>query len=433
MSTALSLEQAPPLSVPLRFFLTAPLFGAASAVLLLWVGPEALQSRWTPAALALTHLFALGALTMVMCGALFQMLPVLVGVKVTRPRLWGGICHVLLVLGTLSLAAGFLTAAPASFRLAVILLAAGLGLFLVVIGTGLLRAPRLQDSVRGMRWACGGLAVTLGFGITLTLGHGWESLPILRVPLTDLHLSWGLLGWVAALIAVVSWQVIPMFQMTPEYPPVLRRWLAAGVLVLLVWFGISAAVNWPGSTWPLAGLALLLIAFAGLTLWLLTRRRRTVGDTNLSYWRLGMVALIAAALLAIAGRLGMMVPGSRLALAPAVLFLAGFALSVVSGMLYKIVPFLVWLHLQQRIGENPAARGSIAPPNMRAVIREPRARAQWWLHTAALTLLLAGLVFPILLRPAALLWLASFAMLGYNLVTAARLYRRECARIAACT
>lgn len=37
-------------------------------------------------------------------------------------------------------------------------------------------------------------------------------------------------------------------------------------------------------------------------------------------------------------------------LAAAVLFIAGFALSVMCGMLYEIVPFLAFLHLQQRIG-----------------------------------------------------------------------------------
>lgn len=434
MTTAgLSLEQAPPLSVPLRFFLTAPLFGMVAAATLLVAGPEALLSRWLPETLALTHLFVLGVLTMVMCGALFQMLPVLVGVRVLRPRLWGGICHLLLAGGTLTLATAFLTAAPFAFRLAMLLLGAALGLFIVVIGAGLLRAPRVHDSVRGMRWAVGGLAVTLGLGLALTLGHGWESFPILRVPLTDLHAGWGLLGWVALLITVVSWQVIPMFQMTPEYPALLRRWFPVAVFVLLAWQSVSAAIAWPGSPLPVAGLAAACASYAIWTLVLLGRRRRTIGDVNLWFWRLGMAALILAAPLALAVRLGMPPAGSRLTLAPALLFLTGFAFSVVNGMLYKIVPFLVWLHLQQRIGENPAARGRVAPPNMRAVIREPRARTQWWLHATGLVLLLGGLAAPVLLRPAALVWFASFALLFYNLSAAMLLYRSEAARIAACS
>jgi len=74
----LSFEQAPPFALPLRFFLTAPLFLLAAAGLIVWA-PEALASRWTPQALALTHALTLGFLAMVMLGALMQMLPVVAG------------------------------------------------------------------------------------------------------------------------------------------------------------------------------------------------------------------------------------------------------------------------------------------------------------------------------------------------------------------
>ena len=53
MNTAgLSLEQAPPFSVPLRFFLTAPWFLVLAAALILWEGPGIFASRWLPATLA---------------------------------------------------------------------------------------------------------------------------------------------------------------------------------------------------------------------------------------------------------------------------------------------------------------------------------------------------------------------------------------------
>ena len=83
LSTAgLSLEQAPPIGVPFRFFLTAPLFTLAAGLLLAWQGEDLMASRWTPGALTGAHLIALGFLSQVMCGALFQMLPVLAGSRV---------------------------------------------------------------------------------------------------------------------------------------------------------------------------------------------------------------------------------------------------------------------------------------------------------------------------------------------------------------
>lgn len=429
MNAGLSLEQAPPLSVPLRFFLSAPLFGLAAAGLLLWLGPGVLASRWSVGALALTHLLVLGVLTMVMCGALLQMLPVLAGVRVARPRMIGGLCHGLLVLGTLSLAAGFLGAGQGGFRVAVVLLGLGLGGFLAVTGFGLARAPHLQDSVRGMRWALLGLALTAGLGLSLGLGHSGLGLPLLRWPLTDLHLAWGLLGWIATLVAVVAWQLVPMFQMTPPYPPRLRRWLAAGMFALLGWHSLAVLRGWPLAQLPALLLAAALAAFALITLRLLAQRRRKVGDTSLAFWRLGMAALLLAAAIGAASRLAPPAVAARLALAATLLFLLGFALSVVNGMLYKIVPFLVWLHLQQRLATRTEARHRIVLPNMKSILPEPRSRQQFYLHLAALAVLLAGVPLPALLRPAAALWLVDFALLELNLLSATRRYRVECRRI----
>src|SRR3989338_5515889 len=65
----LSIQQAPPLSVPARFFLTAPVFGMVAALILLFTGKDLLSSRWTPGMLAVTHCLTLGFFTSVMIGA----------------------------------------------------------------------------------------------------------------------------------------------------------------------------------------------------------------------------------------------------------------------------------------------------------------------------------------------------------------------------
>ena len=121
----------------------------------------------------------------------------------------------------------------------------------------------------------------------------------------------------------------------------------------------------------------------------------------------------------------------RLLVTATVLFLAGFALSVASGMLYKIVPFLVWLHWQQRLSSRLDLRHQLVLPNMRSILPEARCRRQLQCHALALALLLAAVWLPVLVRPAALLWAASFALLGMNLLQAGLLYQRECRRIEA--
>jgi hypothetical protein len=72
-------------------------------------GPELLASRWTPAALALTHLITVGFMLQVMLGAMIQILPVVAGANIARPLRVATLVHALLVRGALLLVAGFLS------------------------------------------------------------------------------------------------------------------------------------------------------------------------------------------------------------------------------------------------------------------------------------------------------------------------------------
>jgi hypothetical protein len=108
-----------------------------------------------------------------------------------------------------------------------------------------------------------------------------------------------------------------------------------------------------------------------------------------------------------------------------VLALSGVFVSVIMGMLYKIMPFLNWLHLQ-RLG------GMTVPlPNMKQMIRERAMRAQMWVHFAALGLLLAAVSWPALVTPAGLLFSLSCLWLEWNLISATRVYLRFRNRIRA--
>ena len=80
--SGLSFNALPPIDLPFRFFLSAPLFIIACALLVLFSGETLWLSRWQPNMLALTHGFTLGFLTMVMMGALLQLLPVIGGIGI---------------------------------------------------------------------------------------------------------------------------------------------------------------------------------------------------------------------------------------------------------------------------------------------------------------------------------------------------------------
>lgn len=104
-----------------------------------------------------------------------------------------------------------------------------------------------------------------------------------------------------------------------------------------------------------------------------------------------------------------------------IVVLIGIVSSLVIGMLYKIVPFLLWFHLQSRLDEY------VRLPSMKEMLPDRPARRQLHLHVAALLVLLAAAVWPSawLFYPAALLFAASNLMLGLNLVAAWRYYGRH--------
>ncbi len=411
MQRVLAFDDTPPLSLPLRFFASAPVFALLAAALLLWQGPDAFSSRWSGATLAATHLFTLGVLSMTMVGALLQILPVVAGVAVVRPRLSASIIHTLLSTGTLTLALAFLTNQPWLFKLALPQLALALCTLLGACAEGLwhARASGADATVRGIRIALGALLPTLVVGATLAGALAW-SLPVPLMTFTELHVLWGVFGWIGALVIGVAFQVIPMFQVTELYPRALTEVLGAALLALL----LACSVALLAGHWSLplleALLLLIFVSFAVVTLRLLARRKRPAPDATTMFWRLAMASLLAGAVLWFAP------PDSAArALLLGILFLLGFAYSAVLGMLYKIVPFLLWQHWQGSPGGRPVA-------SIRLVIPDAVAVRQFKGHLAALLLLCAATVWPALLsRLGALALLASSLQLAYILLRTLRL------------
>ncbi|MCC7462403.1 MAG: hypothetical protein IT480_08070 [Gammaproteobacteria bacterium] len=414
----LSFEQAPPLTAPLRFFLTAPLYLVGAGALLWHAGPAALATRWAPATMALTHLLTLGFIAQVMLGATLQVLPVVAGAPVAHPRAIATVTHLGLNLGTLTLAAGFLLGAVPLLKLATVLLGIGLGTMVIAATVALARGRGAGSAtLTGLRLAYGGLAITLVLGMLLVLALGGAP-QLALLPLLAAHVIWGFLGWVLTLVAAVAYQVVPMFQVTPPYPAGAVRRLLPALFALLTLRSLATAGGLPAAIVAVLDslLALLAIGFAGTTLRLQQRRRRRVADVTVRFWQLAMLCLIATALLAAASS-GFTAPASdpRLPLAVGVLALFGFAVAVISGMLYKIVPFLIWFHAQAR----SAGRGTLR--STQDVMTTAAARWHLRLHALCLALLAGAVLWPAALaRVAALLLMATGLWLARNLFSAAR-------------
>lgn len=428
MRRQLSLDSSPTLSVPLRFFLNAPLFALLAAGLLLWKGPDAFTSRWSPAALALTHLFTLGILTSVMTGALIQILPVATGVRIAWTQATAVAVHALLTVGALTLSAAFIFAVQWLFVLALLLLSAGFVWLLAACFTGFWQHhdkafPGSADVLKATRLALVALGATAGLGAILAGSRVWQA-PLPLITATDLHAMWGLAGWVGLLTMGIAYQLIPMFQVTEVYPRVLTRGLAPLVFALLVAISLTAT-SFPRATKSLGLLLLFAYAiFATVTLYLLLTRKRSGYDATTLFWRTAMVSLACCA------PLWMMeiATGNPLwSITLGVLFIFGVAWSSINGMLYKIIPFLLWYHAQNSLRRAPIA----IVPKVKDMIPDGMASRQFCVHLLALLLLVTASVRPVeFSRVAALAAGSSATWLGVNVIAAIRLYLRVRRQIA---
>ncbi|WP_114313438.1 hypothetical protein [Thermus caldifontis] len=309
-----------PLAIPAGFvFLGEAFFLAAS--LLFALHPEALFLPRHPWGLAMAHLFLLGFGVGVLLGAMHQLLPVVLEAPLYRPG-WGYPVMALWGLGVVLLAWGF---AQAPFLVPVGGALAFLALLFFAYHAYLTfrQAPRWNRVATALAWVVFYLVLTPLLGLVQALSQRYGFYDPERLAW---HLLAGLGGVFLLSILGVGYKLLSMFTLT--------HGVDERVLGLLLW-----AVN-PG----LLGLAmgerlgylLLLLAYA-LALYdtwrILKNRMKKALDIGVRHYLLGLFFL-GLALLALPFH----------PVWAGLWFTLGFVGLVVTGMLYKILPFLVWTH-----------------------------------------------------------------------------------------
>lgn len=344
-----------------------------------------------PETLVLVHLAAIGWLSLLMCGALFQFVPVLVAKPIYSNRL-PLLTLIFLLLGLAGLLAGFLQLAghfntQRSFLpIGGTLLGLGIVLVLWNLGRTLWSGRPLPLPARFVAAGLVGLAATASYGIifTLVLGGAPSSGPlaILVVSGVPVHAALGLGGWLTITAMGVSYRLLAMFMLAPELDgrrPRTALWLGAIALALLIagataaiclGAGIDAALAAAG----LLGLAAAVLYGADIAYLYRARKRRTI-ELN-SRMAVPALASFAAAIVLIV----LLVALGRLAdQIGAVVFLTVFGWLSGLGLakLYKIVPFMTWLECYGPI------LGKAKTPRVQDLVVERRARKWFVLHYVA--------------------------------------------------
>jgi len=386
----LRLEESPPLSVPLPFFLTAPLAIMACGGVLLAYGSGALTNSYAPVTLALTHIATLGLLTAVMMGALYQMTAVVAGSPMRRVRM-AHVVHALLMLGMAALVWALLRFNSTTAVVALASLGGAVFLFAVPALGALLRTGSREVAIVGMAVAIICLLLALAVGGSMALAYAGLPYPGPRSLWIQVHVGVAILGWVGVLLPSVSWQILPMFYLAGKVREGVARSIlvltAAGALLPLLVLGVDLAGLAPDTDprtltqvagW-LAAPALLgiFVLHPWAALRSLQQRRRRRPDASLLFWNAGLAMAPLVACAAVAAHA---LPWEPAKLLFGWLALWGWAGMIMHGMLHRIVPFLVWLHrYAPLVGEVPV-------PSIKKLLPDRWGRIGFGLHGASLLL-----------------------------------------------
>ena len=345
----------------------------------------------TPATLVVVHLSAVGWLSLLMCGALFQFIPVLVN----RPLAWAGLmlpALLFIVTGLASLVSGFMamdgfvdTNAPL-LPMGGLLLCAGFAMAAASLGLTLMRSRPLPIASAFVAAGLAGLVVAaaLGFVFTQVLG-GTMSAPVfadIAARGVPIHAAAGLGGWLAMCAVGVSYRLFPMFLLSPDAQGPGTRLaflLAAGAAATAIVGGLAAVF----AGWPLTDMMLVAAipaaaasVFYGRDVisFYQTRRRRDL-ELNMKVAALAFVSLALA--LVLPGALAALGTSETAVAASVYMAVFGWLSGLGLAKLYKIVPFMTWLECYGPV------LGRAPTPRVQDLVREARAGPWFLLYFAS--------------------------------------------------
>lgn len=354
----LATEYAPPIDLPFRYFAVALGWFAALAIVYPWHTPLLAGSFYDPRLLTFVHVNTLGVIAGTIFGASYQLLPVVLGrpiasVRLARLSWWLYVPALPLFLAGLS--QGWL----APLALGGTLLFAAVSAYVGIVLVTLARAPYRDVVFWHLVASVVALAVGASLGLLLALSKHIGFLSGLTLPILASHATLMLGGWVTPLLMGVAYRLVGMFTLAEERLDERLAWTSLSGAVVGAWslaaglIALNRSVEIVGACALVAGVSL----FAAQLVRLYRVRRRRQFDIHIPFVITGVTfGLLATGLLLIGlatGREG----SDPIWVAAGWLAIAGLAQTPMQGFLYKIGPFLTWLHRYAPLaGQQPVPR-----------------------------------------------------------------------------
>ncbi|WP_347160028.1 cytochrome C oxidase subunit I [Pontibacter chitinilyticus] len=379
--------------VVLPHYAFAALSFMALSVLLLFSTDAFGGHYFNPKLLTLTHVTVLGWATMLIFGALYQLLPVVLEGRLYSEKL-ALYTFGLLASGTLLLACAFWHFwVDVPLQLAAILLFLAFVLFTLNVIQTARKAPKWTIEADFIVTSAIWLLVTGAVGLLMAFNFTFAFLPEQHLHYLQLHAHIGMAGWFLLLIIGVGSKLIPMFLLAHPTSTKKLHWsynLVNGGLVLFIFDHLFL------HTVFVPAYAALVTGGVGLFLWFLADANKLKRREDLD---LGMKQTFVALLLTFLPLALLFVVGGNFTLPQHLLssiylvygisIFLGFISALILGQTFKTLPFIIWMHAYEEYV------GRFKTPLPKDLYSHTWLRWQNSFYLAGLLLLLGGVLLRI--------------------------------------
>ncbi|SFV75075.1 hypothetical protein MNB_SM-3-751 [hydrothermal vent metagenome] len=334
--TQISQDFAPPFKLIAPFFIIGGFFYLISSFFLFSFDVENL-SFLSPKTISFIHMFLLGFVMMVIFGAMAQLVPVVLEVGHFAVELFYAIWPLLLI-GTILMVFGFLYA-PGLVPYGGVVVLISMMIFVMEIFMTISKVKELSLVMSSVLISNTFLFFGIIVGLTMALGFaGVISVDIFSLLRSHVYLVIG--GYIGVTIMGISIVLLPMFMLSHGFslkPLKIAIWMmSSGVsFVVLSSFIHSSFFEYVGY---LLSIFSLFVYFYLIFIIYKTRPRKE-NDVYIFSLYFSYGAMIVGLLFAL---LYFMTHKESILLASGWLFFYGFFAFLISGHIYKIIPFLVW-------------------------------------------------------------------------------------------
>ena len=404
----------PPFKVVRRYFIASAIAFVLLNGLLLFNYQHIQGHHFQPRILTFVHLAVLGWATMTIMGAMTQLVPVILetslySVRMARWGLW------LYLFGASGIVSHFWFLPAGGLGMVSAAVTAFIPIFLFVLNIGLTmsRVKSINITVAHIIAAITYLTTVATIGLLLGINLGAPFFTGNHLSYLALHAVFGFAGWFSMVIMGVSYRLLPMFTLSHTYRTWPGWWAFGLVNFGILGIVVEFIVGNPFYSSVLIAAGLFMFAYQ-VRLILGGRMRKSL-DLGLRHAVLAYGYMPVAAMLGVYIALGHIVPDiqQRFVLIYGFTIIFGCITFLVIGMMYKIVPFLVWFHkYSDKVGKEKV-------PLLKDMFSEKVGNIQFWLITTGVPVVILGFSIEnqIIVASGLSVMFAASLLFGYNMYT----------------